>query len=200
MDRAGIFAGDDPIALLRDWLAEASKTEINDPNAMTCATVDKDGMPNARIVLLKDIEADAFLFYTNYDSTKAQELETAGSVALLLHWKSLGRQIRIRGLVEKENGKKADAYYASRPLQSRIGAWASEQSKPLKSRDDLVAKVEKFTEELGETPKRPANWGGFRVRPLEMEFWCNGDFRLHDRFRWTRCKVDASWEVLRLSP
>jgi len=200
MDRAGIFAGENPFDIMQNWLAEASKTEVNDPNAMTCATVDQDGMPNARIVLLKDIEADAFVFYTNYDSQKGQELQSAGKVALLLHWKTLGRQIRIRGLVSKEDGEKADSYYASRALQSRIGAWASDQSRPLESRGELVAKVEKFTAEHGENPHRPPNWGGFRVHPLEIEFWCNGDFRLHDRFKWTRGKVDAPWDVLRLSP
>lgn len=200
MDRAGIFAGNDPIEIMRRWLAEASKTEVNDPNAMTCATVDQDGLPNARIVLLKEIEADAFVFYTNYDSQKAQELDHAGRAALLLHWKTLGRQIRIRGLVSKEDGAKADAYYASRALESRIGAWASAQSQPLTTRDELLEKVDKYTADLGSNPQRPPNWGGFRVRPLEMEFWCNGDFRLHDRFRWTRGKVDAPWKVLRLSP
>jgi len=200
MDRAGPFAGDNPFAIFNTWMAKASETEVNDPNAMTCATVDANGMPNARIVLLKEVEANAFVFYTNYESKKAQELEEAEKVALLFHWKSLGRQVRIRGTVTREDGPQADAYYASRPLQSRIGAWASDQSRPIASRSELAAKVEKFGAELGDNPKRPAYWGGYRVQPLEIEFWSNGEFRLHDRFRWTRDTSDSPWVTERLSP
>ena len=130
-DRTGIFAGDDPFQLARDWLAEAEKSEINDPNAIALSTVDADGLPNARMVLLKEIEDDAFVFYTNYGSKKAQELEGAGKAAFVMHWKSLRRQIRVRGTIEREDGPQADEYYHSRSLKSRLGAWASKQSQPL---------------------------------------------------------------------
>ncbi len=199
-DRSGLFAGDDPFALTRNWLEEAERGEVNDPNAIALATVDASGMPNVRIVLLKDIEADAFVFYTNYESTKAQELDSAGSAAFVLHWKSLRRQVRVRGKVEREDGPIADAYYQSRSLQSRLGAWASAQSQPLASRDELMAKVEKLTHQKGENPERPPFWGGFRIKPLEMEFWADGDARLHDRFRWTRDSFASPWKIRRLSP
>ena len=199
MDRTGIFAGDDPFQIAKDWLAEAVRMEPNDPNAIALATVDADGMPNARMVLLKDIEADAFVFYTNYGSQKAQEL-AGGKAAFVLHWKSLRRQVRVRGVVSREDGPQADAYYASRSLQSRLGAWASDQSQPLRSRGTLMARVAKVTMEQGANPKRPPFWGGFRLAPLEIEFWADGAFRLHDRFRWTRQSVDSAWKIERLNP
>lgn len=199
-DRTGIFAGDDPFAIARRWLAEAEPGEPNDPNAMTLATVDDRGMPNARMVLLKEIEDDAFVFYTNYGSTKAQELDGAGKAALLLHWKSLRRQLRVRGHVTREDGPKADDYFASRSLKSRLGAWSSRQSQPLASRGALMAEVARRTVELGTSPPRPPFWGGYRVSPVEFEFWADGAFRLHDRFRWTRKSPSDSWEVARLSP
>ena len=160
-DRTGIFEGDDPFQIARQWLAEAEKTEINDPNAIALSTVDQDGMPNVRMVLLKDIEDDAFVFYTNYGSAKSREIEWSGKAAFVLHSKSLRRQIRVRGLVEREEGEQADAYYRSRSLKSRLGAWASEQSAPLSSRTALMAKVAKVTAEQGPNPKRPPFWGGF---------------------------------------
>ncbi|MBZ4021682.1 pyridoxamine 5'-phosphate oxidase [Rhodobacter sp. TJ_12] len=205
-DRTGIFAGDDPFALAQAWLAEAEKSEINDPNAIALATVDVSGMPNARMVLLKEIEgADApsggaFLFYTNYGSVKAQEIEQAGKVAFVMHWKSLRRQIRVRGLVSREAGEKADSYYASRSLKSRLGAWASKQSQPLSSRAALMAEVAKVTAAHGPMPARPPFWGGFRIVPTEIEFWADGAFRLHDRFRWHRAHTTEAWEVARLNP
>ncbi|MEL6683460.1 MAG: pyridoxamine 5'-phosphate oxidase [Pseudomonadota bacterium] len=199
-DRCGIFAGDDPFALAQDWLAAASEKEINDPNAIALATVDADGLPNVRMVLLKDIEADAFVFYTNYESRKAQEILHAGKAAFVLHWKSLGRQIRVRGSVTQEDGPIADAYYKSRSLKSRLGAWASRQSQPLTSREALMAEVARVTMEKGTDPKRPPFWGGFRIIPSEIEFWSDGTFRLHDRFRWSRATVQDDWKVLRLSP
>jgi pyridoxamine 5'-phosphate oxidase len=143
MDRTGIFAGDDPFAIARTWLAEAEPTEPNDPNAIALATVDAAGLPNVRMVLLKDIEADAFVFYTNYTSRKGQEIEGSGKAAFVLHWKSLRRQIRVRGVTEREEGPKADEYYASRSLKSRLGAWASAQSQPLSSRAALMADVDR---------------------------------------------------------
>jgi pyridoxamine 5'-phosphate oxidase len=199
-DRTGIFAGDDPFQIARDWLAEAEASEPNDPNAIALSTVDADGLPNARMVLLKDIEAGSFVFYTNYGSAKAGEIDQAGKAAFVMHWKSLRRQIRVRGLVSKEEGPQADAYYASRSLKSRLGAWASQQSQPLASRGALMAEVAKITAQHGPNPKRPPFWGGYRITPLEIEFWADGAFRLHDRFRWHRQAVDAAWDVTRLNP
>lgn len=199
-DRGGIFAGDDPFAIARAWLAEAEESEINDPNAIALSTVDADGLPNARMVLLKEIEADAFVFYTNYGSAKAGEIDQAGKAAFVMHWKSLRRQIRVRGIVSREEGPQADAYYKSRSLKSRLGAWASQQSQPLSSRAALMAEVAKVTAQHGTDPARPPFWGGYRIRPLEIEFWADGAFRLHDRFRWTRAETDAEWSVIRLSP
>lgn len=198
-ERSGIFAGDDPFAIARRWLAEAELQEPNDPNAIALATVDPEGMPNARMVLLKEIEADAFVFYTNYDSVKATEIAAAGKAAFVLHWKSLRRQIRVRGLTEREEGPQADEYYASRSLKSRLGAWASRQSQPLSSRAELMAEVARMTARHGLNPPRPPFWGGIRIRPVEIEFWADGEFRLHDRFRWTR-SAGTGWEAVRLNP
>jgi pyridoxamine 5'-phosphate oxidase len=199
-DRSGIFAGDDPFRLAQRWLDEAEKTEINDPNAIALATVDTDGLPNVRMVLLKEIEADAFVFYTNYQSAKGREITASGKAAFVLHWKSLRRQVRVRGLVTREDGPQADAYYDSRALQSRIGAWASRQSQPLAGRAALVAEAARQGALHGLNPKRPPFWGGFRIRPLEIEFWADGAFRLHDRFRWRRATPDAAWDITRLNP
>ena len=205
-ERSGIFAGDDPFEIARAWMKEAEPKELNDPNAIALATVGPDGMPNARMVLLKDVEvhgaADgAFVFYTNYGSAKAREIEASGKAAFVLHWKSLRRQIRVRGYTEREDGPQADEYYASRSLKSRLGAWASVQSAPLASRTALMAEVAKVTAREGADPKRPPFWGGIRIRPVEIEFWADGAFRLHDRFRWTRPEVGArQWDVVRLSP
>ena len=164
-ERTGIFQGADPFEIARSWLAEATETEINDPNAMAMATVDADGMPNVRMVLLKDIEADAFVFYTNYESQKASELDSAGKAGFVLHWKSLRRQVRVRGLVEREEGPQADAYYHSRSLKSRLGAWASKQSRPLSSRTSLMAEVAKVTATHGTNPQRPPFWGATGLNP-----------------------------------
>jgi len=198
-DRTGIFAGDDPFEIARRWLAEAEKTEVNDPNAMALATTDAEGMPNARMVLLKEIEADAFVFYTNYGSAKASEIEATGTAAFVIHWKSLRRQIRVRGTVIREAGEKADAYYRSRSLKSRLGAWASRQSAPLSSRSRLMADVARITAEKGTDPERPPFWGGYRIAPVQIEFWADGAFRLHDRFQWTR-DTEKKWFVQRLNP
>ena len=199
-DRTGIFAGDDPFEIARRWLAEAEAAEPNDPNAIALSTVDASGMPNARMVLLKDIEPAAFVFYTNYGSAKAREIEGAGRAAFVLHWKSLRRQIRVRGLVTREDGVAADSYYASRSLQSRLGAWASKQSSQLSSRAALMAEVVKQTALHGTAPNRPPYWGGYRITPLEIEFWADGPYRLHDRFQWTRLLVEKPWKINRLSP
>lgn len=199
-DRDGKFAGDDPFEIVRGWMKDAEEAEINDPNAVALATVDGEGLPNVRMVLLKDIEESAFVFYTNYEGVKAEELDASGKAAFVLHWKSLRRQIRVRGLVTREDGPQADAYFKSRSLKSRLGAWASEQSKPLSSRESLMAKVAKVTAEQGVNPERPPFWGGFRITPVEIEFWADGAFRLHDRFRWTRKKEEDDWIVERLNP
>jgi pyridoxamine 5'-phosphate oxidase len=150
------------------------------------------------MVLLKEIEADAFVFYTNFEGRKGQELAANPQAAFVMHWKSLRRQIRVRGPVERVEDARADAYYASRSLQSRLGAWASRQSRPLAGRGTLMAEVAKVTTQHGPNPDRPPFWGGFRIRPVEMEFWADGRFRLHDRFRWT--KENDTWETMRLYP
>lgn len=199
-DRTGKFAGDDPFDIARAWLAEAEETEINDPNAMALATVDPDGLPNVRMVLLKSIGADSFVFYTNYESAKGAEIAASGKVALVMHWKSLRRQIRVRGTVTREDGPEADAYFASRSLKSRLGAWASKQSQPLGSRSELMAEVARVTAAKGPNPPRPGYWGGFRIAPVEIEFWADGAFRLHDRFVWRRETHENAWEITRLSP
>jgi pyridoxamine 5'-phosphate oxidase len=204
--RDGKFAGTDPFALAATWLEEARATEINDPDAMALSTVDADGMPDVRMVLLKAIEpaaqgGGAFVFYTNYTSAKSMQIDGGGKAALVLHWKSQRRQLRARGVVERVAGPEADAYYASRSLPSRLGAWASDQSKPLSSRAALMAEVAKVSARHLLNPPRPPFWGGFRIRPLELEFWADGDHRLHDRFKWRRADATtAEWSVQRLNP
>lgn len=198
--RKGIFAGDDPFAIAQEWLDEATTTELNDPNAIALSTVDADGLPNARMVLLKEIEPDAFVFYTNYESAKAGELDHAGKAAFVMHWKSQRRQVRARGVITREDGPQADAYYNSRSLKSRLGAWASRQSQPLDSRATLLAEVAKVTAQQGTTPKRPPFWGGYRLTPVEIEFWADGEFRLHNRFQWRRADPQSPWVISRLNP
>lgn len=200
----------DPFATARAWLAEAEASEINDPNAMSLATVGADGTPNARMVLCKEIEPSgaagaahggrgAFVFYTNYESAKGRELAASPRAAICMHWKSLRRQIRARGAVEKAEPEKADAYFASRSFQSRIGALASAQSRPLESRGALIARAAALAIQHPLGPPRPAHWGGYRLIPDEMEFWSDGAHRLHDRFQW-RWEPGAGWRVRRLSP
>lgn len=198
--RSGIFSGDDPFKLARHWLGEAEAVEPNDPNAVALATVDADGMPNVRMVLLKEIEPEGFVFYTNYDSVKGAELAVSGKAAIVMHWKSLRRQIRVRGPVEKVSAGQSDAYFASRSLQSRLGAWASKQSRPLATRATLLAEVAKVTAKQGTNPARPEFWGGYRIVPTEIEFWADGAFRLHDRFKWSRETPLDSWKIQRLNP
>ncbi len=200
LSRQGVFAGDDPFEITRSWLTEAATSEPSDPNAIALSTVDADGMPDVRMVLLKEVEADAFVFYTNYRSAKALQIDMTGKAAFVLHWKSLARQIRVRGLVTREDGPQADDYYRSRSLQSRLGAWASQQSQPLESRAKLMAAVARAAAEHGTNPPRPPYWGGFRIRPLQIEFWADGAFRLHDRFLWSRPDVATPFTIERLSP
>ena len=206
MDRDGIFAGDNPFALAAAWLDDARGTEPSDPNAIALATVDDAGLPNVRMVLLKEIEdagdgqGGGFVFYTNFGSAKGREIAALGRAAFCLHWKSLARQIRVRGTTEVVSDAQADAYYRSRALKSRIGAWASDQSRPLASRTALMTDVARAAARHGTDPDRPPHWGGIRIVPVEIEFWADGPFRLHDRFRWRRDAPGAAWRIDRLNP
>ncbi|APF36962.1 pyridoxamine 5'-phosphate oxidase [Chelatococcus daeguensis] len=199
---SGDFANEtDPFALFARWLEDATASEPNDPNAMALATVDADGLPDARMVLLKGFDGQGFVFYTNAESAKGRELAAVPKAALLFHWKSLRRQVRVRGPVENVTDAEADAYFASRPRGSRIGAWASQQSRPLESRFALEKAVAVYTAKfgVGEIP-RPDYWRGFRVRPVAIEFWQDRPFRLHDRIRFHRPAPDSAWQRERLYP
>jgi pyridoxamine 5'-phosphate oxidase len=195
------FAEAEPLRLFEGWMEEARRSEPNDPNAMALATVDEAGMPDVRMVLLKGADRDGFVFYTNAESAKGAELAVAPRAALVFHWKSLGRQVRVRGPVERVTEEEADAYFASRPRGSRIGAWASQQSRPLESRFALEKAVAAFTARyaIGEIP-RPPHWTGFRVRPVQIEFWHDRPFRLHDRVVFRRETPNGEWTKTRLYP
>jgi pyridoxamine 5'-phosphate oxidase len=189
----------DPIALFREWFAEAQKSEPNDPNAMTLASATKDGRPSARMVLLKDADERGFTFFTNYESRKGRELLENPQGALLFHWKSLRRQVRAVGRIETVSDAEADAYFSTRARGSQIGAWASDQSRALESRFVLEKKVAQFTAKfgLGKVP-RPPHWSGFRLVPDEIEFWKDGMFRLHDRLMFHRS--GGGWRTEQLYP
>jgi pyridoxamine 5'-phosphate oxidase len=196
------FSGDnDPFQLFSSWLRDAEASEPNDPNAMALATVDSDGLPDLRMVLLKGHDEQGFVFYTNEDSAKGRELTANPRAALLFHWKSLRRQVRVRGPVEAVSEAESDDYFASRPRGSQIGAWASKQSRPLESRFALEKAVASFTAKfgLGAVP-RPPHWHGFRIVPSAIEFWHDRPFRLHDRIRFSRSTQDAPWTKDRLYP
>ncbi|MGO4566537.1 pyridoxamine 5'-phosphate oxidase [Rhizobium sp. 2YAF20] len=191
----------EPFALFAAWLKEAEASEVNDPNAVALATVDEDGLPNVRMVLLKGFDHDGFVIYTNFESQKGQELLSQKKAAMCFHWKSLRRQIRLRGLVEVVTDQEADEYFRQRPRGSRIGAWASKQSRPLESRFALEKAVAEYTAKypLGEIP-RPDYWSGFRIRPLSIEFWHDRKFRLHDRVEFRRNVPEGAWEKVRMYP
>jgi pyridoxamine 5'-phosphate oxidase len=206
LDGEGLTSGNpahgaDPFQLFAEWFAEASAKEPNDPNAMALATVDEDGMPDVRMVLLKSFEATGFVFYTNLRSAKGKQLAANRKAALLFHWKSLRRQVRVRGPVSPVSDAEADAYFATRPRLARIGAWASQQSEPIESRLALEKAVALYTAKyaVGEVP-RPPHWSGFRLRPQEFEFWRDGAFRLHHRLRFVAAAGSAGWERSILQP
>jgi pyridoxamine 5'-phosphate oxidase len=191
----------EPFALFGAWLAEATASETNDPNAVALATVDDTGLPNVRMVLLKDFDEKGFVFYTNFESQKGVEILGQKKAAMCFHWKSLRRQVRLRGEVEIVTDAEADAYYATRPRGSRIGAWASKQSRPLEGRFTLEKSVAEYTARyaIGDIP-RPKHWSGFRIKPLSIEFWHDRKFRLHDRMEFRRDSVDQPWSKVRMYP
>jgi pyridoxamine 5'-phosphate oxidase len=189
----------DPFRLFAEWFGEAEKAEPNDPTAMALASVDGDGMPNVRMVLLKGVQDGGFVFFTNFESNKGRELLAGRKAALCFHWKSLRRQVRARGTIDVVSDEEADAYFATRPRGSRIGAWASKQSRPLESRFALEKAVASYAAKfaVGEVP-RPDYWSGFRLTPVEMEFWKSGQFRLHDRIQFRR--AGDGWKKTWLYP
>jgi len=195
-----LFAGEEPFTIFRRWLEEARETEINDPDAIALATVDEEGLPNVRMVLLRIIEDDAFVFFTNYGSKKAREAFLTNKVAFNIHWKSLRRQIRVRGHVEKEDGMIADKYFSEREVGSQTAAWASKQSETLTDRQELIERWQSYKNQFEKNVGRPDFWGGMRIKPIQIEFWADGQYRLHDRFLWERELGEKSWSVSRLYP
>jgi pyridoxamine 5'-phosphate oxidase len=194
-------AAEEPFALFADWFAEANKSEPNDPNAMALATVDPDGLPDVRMVLMKGYDAGGFVFYSHIASQKGRELATNPKAALLFHWKSLRRQVRIRGPVTPVTDAEADAYFATRPKQAQIGTWASKQSEPLESRFAFEQAIAKFAARyvIGAVP-RPPGWSGWRITPMRFEFWHDRPFRLHDRIEFRRDTPDGAWSKVRMYP
>ena len=193
-----ISAGTDPFELFQTWFDEAVTAEINDPDAIALASVNADGMPSVRMVLMRQWSEDGFLFFTNYQSRKAGEFLATGKAAFCMHWKSLRKQVRVTGQVGKATAAQSDAYFNSRGRGSQIGAWASAQSQPLGSRAELMAQVEAHDKKFPDAVTRPPHWGGFCLVPEEIEFWADGEHRLHDRFRFTR--ADSGWDIQRLNP
>jgi pyridoxamine 5'-phosphate oxidase len=203
---AGLISGDftessDPLALFEAWFAEAKAAEPNDPEAMALATVDAAGLPDVRVVLLKSADERGFVFYTNEQSAKGAELAANPKAALVLHWKSIRRQVRVRGPVERVSDAEADAYFATRSRLSQIGAWASDQSRPLDSRATFEARVAETERRFaGKEVSRPPHWGGYRVVPVQIEFWMDQPYRLHDRVTFTRDGAGGAWRKTRLYP
>src|SRR5689334_14394541 len=201
LDDGGITAQSDPMGLFAAWFGEAAKNEPHEAEAMALATVDDTGRPNVRMVLLKAADPRGFVFYTNTESAKGRELAAHASAALCFHWKSIRRQVRVRGTVSPVSEEEADAYFATRPKDSQIGAWASAQSRPMEARFAFEREIAKYAAKyaLARVP-RPAYWSGFRVTPLEIEFWRNRPFRLHDRLVYRRDSANAPWRTVRLFP
>jgi pyridoxamine 5'-phosphate oxidase len=200
-DDPAFFAEADPIALFSAWFAEARAKEPNDPNAMTLATVDDAGMPDARMVLLKDVDARGFTFYSNEQSAKGQQLAAHKAAALVFHWKSIRRQVRVRGAIQEVSAEEADAYFATRARDAQIGAWASDQSRPMEGRFVFEKRIAEFALKFGiGKVARPPNWIGWRVVPAAIEFWRDRPFRLHDRLQFTRTDTGAQWTTRRLFP
>ena len=190
----------DPIKLFNQWFSEAEKKEVRDPNAMQLATVSKSGMPSVRTVLLKEIIDGNFIFYTNYESRKSNEIFETGKAGICFYWKSLNRQVRLVGKIKKVSNDVSDTYFSKRSRGSKVGAWASKQSRPLDSRETLVKRAKDFEDKFDEDIPRPKHWGGFMVTPNEFEFWQDGDFRLHDRFILKPSKDKILWKAMRCYP
>ena len=194
-------AANDPFSLFQNWFTEAEAAELNDPNAMALATVDPDGLPDVRVVLLKGFDRAGFVFYTNSESAKGRELAATPRAALVFHWKSLRRQIRVRGEVEIVSPKEADAYFVTRPRQSRLGAWASQQSRPLDARATFEGAYADVNQQYpGEEIPRPLHWNGYRLTPTSIEFWHDRPFRMHDRIVFSRATPGDGWQKTRLYP
>jgi pyridoxamine 5'-phosphate oxidase len=189
-----------PVRQFDTWFAQALDAQLPEPNAMTLATVDALGRPSARIVLIKGVDERGFVFFTNYDSRKGREMAANPAASLLFHWVELERQVRIEGRIEKTSAEESDTYYTSRPLGSRIGAWASDQSQPIASRDVLEAREREMSAKFGENPPRPPHWGGYRLVPDVIEFWQGRPSRLHDRIVYSRARADGPWSIARLAP
>ncbi len=195
------IVGTDPFSLFEEWMAEARETEPNDPNAMALATADASGLPDVRMVLLKDMSRDGFVFYTNLESAKGNELAENPQAALCFHWKSLRRQIRVRGTISPVTEEEADAYFATRAKDSQIGAWASKQSRPMEGRFELEKEVARYGAKYAiKKVDRPPYWSGFRLTPSQIEFWRDRPFRLHDRLVFRREATDAPWQTSKLFP